>query len=52
MVRTRLHPQQWSQQQRQQLQNLMNRSSAPPLTAQAHRLRPAGSIGVKLIQGP
>ena len=53
MARTRLHPQQQSQQQRQQLWNLMNRPSAPPPpTAQACRLRPTDSVGVKRIQGP
>ena len=52
MVRIRLRPWKWSQQQRQQLQNLMNRPSAPPPTAQACRPRPTDSIGVKRIQIP
>ena len=30
----------------------MNRPSAPPPTAQAHRLTPTDSVGVKWIQGP
>ena len=51
MVRTRLRPQQRLQQQRRQLQNLMNRPSAPPPTAQARRLRPRDSSSVKWIQG-
>ena len=52
MTRTRLRPWQRSQQQRQQLRNLMNRPSAPPPTAQAHRLRPTDGVGIKRIQGP
>ena len=50
-MRTRLRPWQRSQQQRQQLQNLMNWPSAPPLTGQARRLRPTDGVGVKWIQG-
>ena len=30
----------------------MNRPSAPPPTAQAHRLNPTDGVGVKQIQGP
>ena len=30
----------------------MNRSSAPPPTAQAHRLRPTDGVSVKRIPGP
>ena len=51
MVRTKLHPQQWSQQQRQEPQNLVNRPLALPPTVQACRLRPTDGISVKRIQG-
>ena len=52
MARTRLRPWQRSQQQRQQLRNLMSRPSAAPLTVQACRPRPTDGVGAKWIQGP
>ena len=49
MARTKLRPQQRLQQQRQQLQNLMNRPLPPAPTIQGRTPIHSGGVGVKQV---